>query len=93
MMLHTTAVFSWIYLVYLISARAPEDAELICTDEFASPVPSPIYHPNLRVLMDSYWYVNLLPPQDGPAWTELDTDSNNEMGRGTEVFTFIYLMS
>ena len=86
MMLHTTAVFSWIYLVSLISARAPEDAESFCTDEFASSAPPPIYPPNSRVLMDSYSYVNLLPPQDGPAWQELDTDSNNEMGRGTEVF-------
>ena len=73
-------------LVSIISARAPEDGNLFCTNELLSSgtIP-PSYPPNSKILLDSYNYVNLLPPQDGAVWQEVDNDNNNEAGRGTEV--------
>ena len=70
-----SAIASW------VSARAPEDAE--CTG--FSGITPPGYPPNSRVLMDSYNYVNLLPPHQGAVWQVVDNDENNEPGRGTEV--------
>ena len=53
----------------LTSARAPGDADSFCTTVFPSSVNiPPIYPPNLKILLDSYNYVNLLPPQDGAVW-------------------------
>ena len=73
-------------LVSIISARAPGDGDLFCTNELLSSgtIP-PSYPPNSKILLDSYNYVNLLPPQDGAVWQEVDNDNNNEAGRGTEV--------
>ena len=70
-------------LVSIISARAPGDGDLFCsTNELQSSgtIP-PIYPPNSKILLDSYNYINLLPP----VWQAVDNDNNNEAGRGTEV--------
>ena len=64
-----------IILVSIISARAPGDGDLFCTNEMPSrgTIP-PIYSPNLRILLDSYNYVNLLPPHDNAVWQAVDND-------------------
>ena len=35
--------------------------------------------------MDSFNYLNLLPPHGGAVWQQLDLDDNNTAGAGTEV--------
>ena len=77
-------------IMSVVSAGAPGDADSFCTDELPSRgTPPPIYPPNLKILLDSYNYVNLLPPQDGAVWQAVDNDNNNEAGRGTEVKSLI----
>ena len=70
----------------LTSDGAPGDEDSFCINELLSSgtIP-PIYPPNSKILLDSYNYVNLLPPQDGAVWQAVDNDNNNEAGRGTEV--------
>ena len=79
-------VFCVAVLVSVVSAGAPGDEDSFCTNELPSSgtIP-PIYPPNSNILLDSYNYVNLLPPQDGAVWQAVDNDLNNEAGRGTEV--------
>ena len=73
-----------VQVMSMVSAGAPGDAEPFCTNEFPSSS-TIVYPPNSRILLDSYNYVNLLPPQDGAVWQAVDNDDNNEAGRGTEV--------
>ena len=61
-------------------AAAPYDVVPYCTSRYEDPG-----IPNARVLMDSYNYVNLLPPHDGAVWRAVNRDNNNVPGRGTEV--------
>ena len=61
-------------------AAAPGDAIRYCTSRYEDPG-----IPDSRILMDSYNYVNLLPPHDGAVWRAVDQDDNNVPGRGTEV--------
>ena len=68
-------------------ARAPGDADILCTVTFPTsgevqPAPLPA---NARVLMDSYDYISLLPRDAGGVWQQVDLDDNNEAGRSTEV--------
>ena len=37
----------------------------------------PAYSANMRVLMDSWNYLNLLPPRIGAVWDQVDNDVNN----------------
>ena len=64
-------------LVSAISASAPGDEESFCR----SISPPPVYPPNSRTLMDSYDYLNLLPPHAGAVWQRVDNDDNNLSGR------------
>ena len=59
---------------------APNDANPYCTSRILDP-----RIPNARILLDSYNYVNLLPPHDDAVWQAVDKDDNNVPGRGTEV--------
>ena len=73
-------------LVSIITARAPGDGDYFCTIQLpSSGTISPIYPPKLRILLDSYNYVNLLPPHDNAVWQAVDNDVNNEAGRLTKV--------
>ena len=69
-----------------VSASAPGDEELFCVtlgqNQLITP---PVHPPNFGVLMDSFNYVNLLPPHSGAVWQFVDNDTNNQPGRGTEV--------
>ena len=77
----------WSVLVFLATASAPQDVDPFCNSENFS---SPLFSPNTRVLMDSFHYVNLLPPQDGAVWQQVDDDDNNRASSRTEV-SQIYL--
>ena len=73
-------------LASTVSPSAPDDVDLFCTNlEASSSIPPPVYPPNSRILLDSYNYINLLPPHDGAVWQQVDNDDNNEAGRGTSV--------
>ena len=47
--------------------------------------PIPAYSANMRVLMDSWNYQNLLPPRTGAVWDHVDNDENNFPGITTNV--------
>ena len=71
----------WSVLVPFVTAAAPGDADNFCV----SFLPPPVFPPNTRVLLDSFNYINLLPPQDGAVWQQVDNDDNNVIGAGTQV--------
>ena len=68
------------------SGVAPADEEVVCEQlravEFA---PTPGYSTNMRVLMDSWNYQNLLPPRIGAVWGQVDNDRNNAADTTTNV--------
>ena len=47
--------------------------------------PTPAYSANMRVLMDSWNYQNLLPPRNGAVWDQVDNDANNPVELTTNV--------
>ena len=51
--------------------------------------PIPAYSANMRVLMDSWNYQNLLPPHTGAVWDQVDNDMNNRIGYATNVRMYI----
>ena len=66
------------------SVQAPGDE--ICEQlrsQGAAPIPA--YSANMRVLMDSWNYQNLLPPRAGAVWEQVDNDTNNPSGVTTNV--------
>ena len=68
------------------SASAPGDEDSFCVTVGQNPlITPPVHPPNARVLMDSFNYINLLPPHSGAVWQFVDNDTNNQAGRGTEV--------
>ena len=71
----------------VIAASAPDDRDTFCVTG-SSMTPPPVHPPNYRVLMDSFNYINLLPPHFGAVWQSVDNDTNNQAGRGTEVSQF-----
>ena len=57
---------------------APGDEQQFCQylrDQGAAQIP--VYSANMRVLMDSWNYQNLLPPRTGAVWDQVDNDANN----------------
>ena len=67
-------------------AVAPGDEEQLCRALRAQAVaPIPAYSANMRVLMDSWNYQNLLPPRTGAVWDQVDNDTNNDDGITTNV--------
>ena len=71
-------------LLSVVTGRAPGDGNAFCTDTLARVQP-PVHPLNTKILMDSFNYLNLLPPHGGAVWQQLDLDDNNEIGEGTEV--------
>ena len=73
-------------LLSVVTARAPGDGNAFCTDTLTgSVVQAPVHPFNVKILMDSFNYLNLLPPHDGAVWQQLNLDDNNVDGGGTEV--------
>ena len=65
---------------------APGDEAPLC-EQFRAhgAVPKPTYPDNMRVLMDSWNYLGLLPPRNGAVWDQVDNDENNPPGIVTYV--------
>ena len=67
-------------------AQAPGDAELFCTEELPSVGVNILdYPPEVKPLMDSRHYRQLLPPSSGAVWQKVDNDTNNPSGTRTSV--------
>jgi hypothetical protein len=66
---------------------APGDEEGQICGELRSrgAAPTPGYASNMRVLMDSWNYQNLLPTRVGAAWDQVDNDARNNASLTTNV--------
>ena len=64
-------------VVVMAAGLAPGDEDPLCQELRANVTAS-----NIRVLLDSWNYQNLLPPHEGAVWTELHntTDDHNHDG-------------
>ena len=82
-----------LYVLSVVSAGAPEDADQFCIDLPATAGIEPGALPShAAILMGSYNYLTLLVDLDdvitspvSPVWQGLDLDTNNAGGRGTRV--------
>ena len=67
-------------------AQAPGDADPFCTETLPGIGVNILdYAPQVKPLMDSRHFQNLLPPQQGAVWQEVDNDNNNPSGTTTDV--------
>ena len=67
-------------------AQAPGDADPFCTETLPGIGVNILdYAPNVKPLMDSRHYQNLLPPHADAVWQRVDNDNNNPPGTSTEV--------
>ena len=75
--------------VVVVTAQAPGDENELCTVILPSiGVNVIVYPPNVKPLMDSSHYEDLLPPAanfDPPVWQQVDNDNNNPSGLATSV--------
>ena len=69
----------------LASAQAPGDTSQMCLDLRAAGIDLVDYPPNVKPLMDSRDYENLLPNHQSPVWQRVDRDNNNPVGVVTTV--------
>ena len=69
----------------LASAQAPGDTSQVCLDLRAAGIEIVGYPPNVRPLMDSRDYENLIPDHQSPVWQRVDRDNNNPVGQITTV--------
>ena len=84
-MFHLALFFVLLLLKNGISI-APGDEEPLCEKLRAQgTAPIPAYSTNMRVLMDSWNYQNLLPDRTGSVWDQVDNDKNNPRGLTTNV--------
>ena len=68
------------------STVAPGDEDQLCRElRTSGEAPIPAYSANMRVLMDSWNYQNLLPPHTGAVWDQVDNDMNNRPELTTSV--------
>ena len=69
-----------------ICAQAPGDAESFCTETLPSVGVNILdYPPEVKPLMDSHHYQQLLPPNTGAVWQTVDNDNNNPSNVRTSV--------
>ena len=67
-------------------AQAPGDADPFCTETLPGIGVNILdYRPQVKPLMDSRHYQNLLPPHADAVWQEVDDDNNNPSGTTTHV--------
>ena len=74
-----------LHLCTVVITVAPGDEEALCEQlraQGAAPIPA--YSTNMRVLMDSWNYRNLLT-RTGAVWDQVDNDMNNPSGVTTSV--------
>ena len=69
-----------VQLIALASgATAPGDEDDVCRTLRASGVIPTLDHPaNMKVLMDSWNYENLLSPHTGAVWEQVDNDQSGD---------------
>ena len=75
-----------LHLIIAGASMSSGDEELSCEElraDRAAPIPA--YSTNMRVLMDSWNYQNLLPPRTGAVWDQVDNDTNNPVELTTNV--------
>ena len=71
----------YLYTIVVVGTIAPGDEDLVCERLRAlGAIPIPAYSANMRVLMDSRNYQNLLPGRTGAVWQQVDNDMNNPDG-------------
>jgi hypothetical protein len=79
-------VMSAIELAAGISIAPGDEEGGICQSLRSTGVaPTPSYTPNMKVLMDSWNYQNLLPARMGAVWEQVDNDTSNSGGMTTNV--------
>ena len=81
-----SCVMSAIKLAAGISIAPGDEERVLCQElrsEGAAPIPG--YAPNMRVLMDSWNYRNLLPTRIGAVWDQVDNDTRNNATITTNV--------
>ena len=67
-------------------AQAPDDADPFCTVTLPGIGFNILdYAPEVKPLMDSRHYQNLLPPHPNAVWQQVDNDNNNPAGTTTDV--------
>ena len=67
-------------------AQAPGDADPFCTEVLPGIGVNILdYPPQVKPLMDSRHYQNLLPPHADAVWQEVDNDNNNPSHLATDV--------
>ena len=89
--LWVTFLVELLVLVNPGSTVAPGDEESVCEQLRAiGAAPIPAYSANMRVLMDSWNYQNLLPERTGAVWDQVDNDGNNPSGTATNVSLKIF---
>ena len=66
-------------------APGDEDREICQSLRSSTAAPIPGYAPNMRVLMDTWNYQNLLPPRMGAVWDQVDNDTRNNATITTNV--------
>ena len=77
-------------LVVSTHGVAPGDQQELCGAlRTLGVVPTPDYDPTMVILMDSWNYQNLLPPQSGAVWQQVDNDTNNDVQFTTNVSTIV----
>ena len=71
----------------MASAGTPGDEHSFCTDTSINhnAITPPQYPSNVKILMDSYNYIDLLLPHTYAVWMQVDNDNNNRGGTGTMV--------
>ena len=78
-----------LWSVVIVSAQAPGDEDALCTMTLPSVgVNVIVYPPNVKPLMDSSHYDDMLPPastSNPPVWQEVDNDDNNPSDLDTNV--------
>ena len=81
-----TALAIVLSVFYRSFAQAPDDADPFCTETLPGIGFNILdYAPEVKPLMDSRHYQNLLPPHTNPVWQEVDNDNNNPSGTNTDV--------
>ena len=88
-----TSLALLLHLYRIVASVAPgEEEQLFCEQLRAvEAAPIPAYSANMRVLMDSWNYRNLLPPRFGAVWDQVDNDTNNRAEETTNVSLCIVL--
>ena len=84
-------VLTFIIVVVAGSVAPGDDDKALCEQlRMAGAAPDPIssYSANMRVLMDSWNYQNLLPDCTGAVWDQVDNDMNNAELETTNVCTY-----